>query len=176
MLEEFPRVLTLISLSEMPLACLLWKYKRNHRFRVNDSSLSFLFWHLLMAADISAPAQRGENGNPDLPTRGNFFQAMRGSSLLPVTQTHHLRVTASSFPLLQYLAKPWLLLLLSFRPGFPVHPCTKDSQPHLFASHLHHCNSLDAEWRNSSLLHFIDQSSSCTESSPHTFPSYSPLS
>lgn len=170
--EEFPHVLALISLSERPLPCLLWKHKRNHHFRVNDSSLSFLFWCLLMAADISATAQRGENGNPDLPTQGNFFQAMQGSSLLPVTQTRHLHVTANSFPPIQYLAKPWSSLLLSFRHGFQsIHAL----RIHI-TTHLCHCNPINAVQRNSSLLHLIDQSSSCTESSPHTFPSYSPLS
>lgn len=137
MLEEFPCVLTLISLNKMPLACLLWKYKRNHHFRVNDSSLSFLFSHLLMAADISATAQQGENGNPDLPTQINSFSSACKAVLCSVTQTHHLHVTANSFPPIQYLAKPWLLLLLSFRPGFPVHPCTKDSQPLSASQHIY---------------------------------------
>lgn len=44
-------------------------------------------------------------------------------SLKPITC---ISLPVLSLPL-QYLDKPWLLLLLSFRPGFPVHPCTKDS-------------------------------------------------
>lgn len=94
---------------------------------------------------------------------------MQGSSLLPVTQTHHLHVTANSFPPIQYLAKPWLLLLLSFRPGFPVHPCTKDSQPLSASQHIYttairsmqvplaslHWPVLQLHWKLSSYFSFL---------------------
>lgn len=174
MLEEFPCVLTLISLNKMPLACLLWKYKRNHHFRVNDSSPSFLFWHLLMAADISATAQQGENGNPDLPTQVNSFSSACKAVLCSLSLKP---ITCMSLPILSLPSSIWLSL------GY--YSCYLSGQaflsiraPRIHSHYPHHNTSTPLQFAQCKcpLLHFIDQSSSCTESSPHTFPSYSPLS
>jgi len=155
--QEIYRTFHLLLFSS-PSALCLWLVfsgdtERDYHFWVNDSSPIFLFWHLLMAVDISATAQQGKNGNPDLPTPVNCFLTHARQYLLPVTQAHRLHVTVNSFPPIHYLVKPRLWFLLSFRLGFPSHP-HNFSQP-LFSPQYIYTTVTCSVWsRNKTPPHF----------------------
>lgn len=148
MLQDFPPVLILISLSTVPLAGLLWKYKGNHHFWVNDSSPIFLFWHLLMAVDISATAQQGKNGNPDLSTQVNSFPSHARQYSAPCHSNSSLACHCQFFPSHPISGYTLVIILAVFQVGafLSIHAS--------FHSHLFLSPYIYTTVIRSALLHF----------------------
>lgn len=114
---------------------------------MNDSSLSVLFWLLLMAADISAPAQQGENGNPDLPTQGNPFCSSCKAILCFLSLQH---ITSMSLPIPSLLSSFWLRLgyyscYLSGQAFLSIH------SPRICSHYLHHNTSMPLQFTQCSV-------------------------
>lgn len=148
--QEFPPVPILIPLSTVPLAGLLWKYKRNNHFWVTDSSLICLFWHLLMAVDISATARQGNNRNPDLLTPPHSYVTRKA-----VLCSLSLKlITCTSLPLLSLPSNIWLSLgyYSCCSSGWASLPtqCHTFSQPLLSSRYIYTA----VNYRNTALLHF----------------------